>query len=231
MLRTKLICFLIVGLVLLSTFAIAGQPQNYAIAYTFKNPDGSTFRLVKYYLQNNNKFRTEHISTVQYNISAETEVTTDLSDSGSTDASVNHNAELKPESTPDSEPHTIEILRKDKRLVWTLTPSFKVYSEVPLAQDSWESTLSQISPENWPDSLKAGEASFLNYPCDIYKSTQIWEGDKWTNIFYVAQGINIVLRSEILKNDKLMQTMEATEFSMEKPESSLFEVPDKYKKD
>jgi hypothetical protein len=54
--------------------------------------------------------------------------------------------------------------------------------------------------------------------------------DEWTNIFYIAQDLNVILKSELWQNGKLVQTMEATEFHLEKPADSLFEVPDGYKK-
>jgi hypothetical protein len=52
--------------------------------------------------------------------------------------------------------------------------------------------------------------------------------DNWTNIAYVAQDLNVILKTELLQNGKLVQIMEATEFSMEKPAAALFEIPDGY---
>jgi hypothetical protein len=54
--------------------------------------------------------------------------------------------------------------------------------------------------------------------------------ETWTNIFYVAKELNVILKSELLQNGKLVQTMEAAEFSTEPPSQSLFEVPEGYSK-
>jgi hypothetical protein len=80
------------------------------------------------------------------------------------------------------------------------------------------------------DYKKTGEANLLGYNCDIYESVQKEEKDSWTSILYSAQSLKVILKTEILQNGKLVQTMEATEFSTNKPDKSLFEIPDGYQK-
>ena len=130
----------------------------------------------------------------------------------------------------DIEPHTIEILRKDKGLVWSLDPSFKNYIEVPLRADSWEHATTSIFVIDFSGYKKTGEVKLLVYNCDIYESVQKEGNDSWTSILYAAQGLKVILKTEILQNGKLVQTMEATEFNTDKPDKSLFEIPDGYQK-
>lgn len=230
MLKTKLIWLLVAGLVISTAIAWTVPPQNYTISYTFKNPDGSVFRITKYYMRDGNKFRTDYISPIQYNISAGAEVTTDLSGDADSQKIAKEDVKLTTEQPNNIEPHTIEILRKDKNLVWSLDPSFKNYIEVPLRQDAWERAIDGIYNIDSPDLKKTGEIKMLDYTCDIYESTQKVKEDSWTNIAFVAQDINVILKTELWQNGKLVQTMEATEFNMEKPASSLFEIPEGYQK-
>lgn len=222
--KTKLFFLLTAGLLILSALTMAAPLQNFMIAYTFKNPDGTVFRIIKYYLQDQ-KFRTEYYSTVTYDISGSAEG--QIKDST---ISSEAKAEMKAEYSAAKEPHTIEILRRDKGLVLSMDPAFKNYIEVPLRQDSWDHALTNIFFESMPDLKKSGETKLLNYSCDIYESVSKVQDNSWTNIFYVAEDINIILKTELWQNGKLVQTMEATEFHLEKPDESLFEVPDGYKK-
>lgn len=226
--KTNLIWLLIIGLGIYSALAWAIPPQDYTISYTFKNPDGTVFRITKYYLRDGNKFRTDYISTNQYNISAGADVSTDLSND--TTGNVSSDAQLQAEHLTNIEPQTVDILRKDKNLVWSLDPSFKNYIEVPLKQDVWEHALTEIFINDFHDFKKTGDIKLLNYTCDIYESVQKVKEDTWTNVAYVAQGLTVVLKTELWQNGKLVQTMEATEFSIEKPASSLFVIPDGYQK-
>ncbi len=225
MMKTKFLFLLLAGLLIFSALTTAAPLQNFMIVYTFKNPDGSGFRIIKYYLQDSQKFRTEYYTTVEYNISgsAEGQVKDSIISSEA-------HAEMTSKSKTDIEPHTIEILRKDKGLVWSMAPDFKDYIEVPLRQDSWEHVLTNIFLDNLSDFKKSGEMKLLNYHCGIYKRVDKVKDDEWTNIFYIAQDLNVILKSELLQNGKLVQTMEAAEFHLEKPADSLFEVPSGYKK-
>ena len=229
--KTKLIWLLIVGLVISAPLAWAVPPQDYTISYTFKNPDGTVFRITKYYLRDGKKFRTDYISPTQYNISAGAEDSTDLSNDRNTKDTISNDAQFQAEHLTNIEPQTVEILRKDKNLVWSLDPSFKNYIEVHLKQDAWEYALADIFINDLNDFKKTGDTTLLNYNCDIYESIKMVNEDNWTNIAYVAQDLNVILKTEILQNGKLVQIMEATAFSMEKPASVLFEIPDGYRKD
>lgn len=228
MLKIKIIGLAVAGFLLFAALAGAAPPQDYMLGCIFKNPDGSVFRMSRYYLRDGDKFRTEYITTVQYDVSAGAEVSTDLSDDGNPESHVRDSAELRTEYlTGDIEPHTVEILRKDKRLVWLLDTSFKVYSQVPLKADGWENTNAALFVNDFSKLKKTGETRLLNYPCDIYQTE---ERGGWSNIVTVAQGMNVILRAELRQNGKLAQTMEATEFRLEKPAASLFEIPTGYKK-
>jgi outer membrane lipoprotein-sorting protein len=226
--KTRLFWLFIIGLVISSALTWAVPPQDYTISYTFKNPDGTVFRITKYYLRDGNKFRTDYISPTQYNISAGADASTDLSND--TSGNVSSDAQLQAEHLTNVEPQTIEILRKDKNLVWSLDPSFKNYIEVPLKQDAWEHSLTEIFISDFHDFKKTGDTTLLNYTCDIYENVQKVKEETWTNTAYVAQRLNVILKTELRQNGKLVQTMEATEFSTEKPASSLFEIPDGYQK-
>ena len=207
MLKIKSVWLVLVGLFVFSALAWAAPPQDYKLGYIFKNPDGSAFRIIRYYLRDGNKFRAEYITLVQLQI---------------------NNTESNVEALPtDTEPQTVEILRKDKGLVWTLDPSFKVYFQGPLRKDAWDRLLGQIFIPDLQMFKKAGETQLLNYPCDIYQTAE-WEG--WSHIITVARGFNVVLKDELLQNGKLAQTTEPLEFRMEKPAPGLFEIPQGYKK-
>ncbi len=51
----------IAGVVLFSTLW-AAPPQNYSLGFTFKNPDGTVFRIIKYHLRDGGKYRVAYLS-------------------------------------------------------------------------------------------------------------------------------------------------------------------------
>jgi hypothetical protein len=226
--KAILILMLVLGLMVSFTLALTEPPQDYAIVYVFKNPDGTVTSMIKYYMRDGNKFRTEYISTIEYDITANTEASTDLSNDSS--SNINSAAQLNEKPISNPEPHTIEILRNDKKLVWSLDPSFKNYIEVPLRQESWEHKLTNIFISNLQDFKKNGETTLLNYSCDIYENIQNVKEDNWKNIAYVSQDLGVIMKTELWQNGKLVQIMEATEFNLEKPALSLFEIPETYTK-
>ena len=126
----------------------------------------------------------------------------------------------------DGVTHTIEILRKDKGLVWSMDPVNKQYREVPLRQDAWDFAIG--GPFATADMMvkKTGTVKILNYNCNIYEMLS----GEWLNIFAAEPGTNALLRTELKQNGKLVQLTEATEFKTEKPAAALFEVPAGYKK-
>jgi outer membrane lipoprotein-sorting protein len=93
----------------------------------------------------------------------------------------------------DGVAHTVNILRKDKGLVWSLDPNLKTYFEVPLRQDKWENAVMGVSATISPELKKTGTTKFLNYPCDIYEV----ESDEWINIDVIELSMNIFFRFEI----------------------------------
>lgn len=226
--KTNLILMLIIGLLISFTLALIVSPQDYAIVYVFKNADGSIYNMIKYYMRDGNKFRTEYITAVEYSMTTNTEASTDLSNDSSIITSSTAQLNAKPISNP--EPHTIEIFRNDKKLVWSLDPSFKNYIEVPLRPDSWENILTNIFISDFQDFKKTGEANLLNRACDIYENIQKVKEDTWTNIAYASHDQGVILKTELWQNGKLVQTMEATEFNLEKPAKPLFEIPGTYTK-
>lgn len=226
--KSGFILMLILGLMISTAFASDVPPKDYAIVYVFKNADGTVSNMIKYYMRDGNKFRTEYITTVEYSMTANTEASTDLSNDTSGNVSSTEQYNARPISNP--EPHTIEILRNDKKLVWSLDPSYKNYIEVPLKQESWEHILTNIFINDFQDFNKTGEATLLNYTCDIYESVQKVKEDTWTNIAYATRALGVILKTELWQNGKLVQIMEATEFNLEKPEKSLFEIPETYTK-
>jgi hypothetical protein len=228
MLKANLILMLIIGLIISSALAFNVPPQDYAIVYVFKNADGTVSNMIKYYMRDGNKFRTEYITTVEYNITTNIVASTDLGNDTSSNVSSTAQLDAKPISNP--EPHTVEILRNDKKLVWSLDPSFKDYIEVPLRQESWDHILTNNVISDFQDLKKTGETMLLNYTCDIYESVQKVKDDAWKNIAYVSHDLGVILKTELWQNGKLVQTMEATEFNMEKPALSLFEIPVTYTK-
>ncbi len=226
--KAILILMLILGQMISSGLALDVPPKDYAIVYVFKNADGTVSNMIKYYMRDGNKFRTEYITTVEYSITTNTEATTDLSND--TSSNVSNTSQLNAKTISNPEPHTVEILRNDKKLVWSLNPSFKDYIEVPLRQDSWEHILTNIFISDFHDLKKTGEAKLLNYTCDIYESVQKVKEDTWTNIAYVSHDLGVILKTELWQNGKLVQIMQATEFNLEKPALSLFEIPETYTK-
>jgi hypothetical protein len=217
--------FLVTLGLLISSFVWATTLENFTLKYVFKNPDGSGFRIIKYYFSEGRKLRAEYYSTIQYNISssAEAKVENDTVESQA-------NADMQADSIANPEPHTIQILRKDKNLVWMLMPEFKEFFESPLKPDAWENSISGNFISDFNDLKKTGETKLLNYDCDVYESVQKYNEDTWTNTFCVAKELNVVLKSEMMQNGKLVQIKEAAEFSTEPPSSSLFEIPEGYSK-
>ena len=224
--KANLILMLLLGLMISSALSLNVLPQDYAIVYVFKNADGSVTNMIKYFMRDGNKFRTEYISTIEYDITANTESSTDLSNDSINN--INSTAQLSANPISIPEPHTIEILRNDKKLVWSLDPSFKDYREVPLRQESWEHILTNIFISDFHDFKKTGETTLLNYSCDIYENIQKVKEDNWKNIAYVSHDLGVIMKTELWQNGKLIQIMAATEFNMDKPALSLFEIPVTY---
>ena len=228
--NTRLL-FWLIGILLISSAVIIADPQkDYMISYTYKNPDGTVFRIIKYYMLDGDKFRSEYISTVQYKISATAEANTVLSDSANSAGQVKSEANMHAENISNPEPYTIEILRNDKKLVWSMDPPSKTYIEVPLRQEPWENASSIVFADSLPGSKKIGETKLLNYYCDIYEIVQTFNKETWTSKLFVAKNLNAILKTELRQNGKLTEIMEATEFSMEKPAKSLFEVSEGFQK-
>ena len=121
---------------------------------------------------------------------------------------------------------TIDILRKDKGVVWAVDPGLKQYAEIPMKQDAWDSSVSGMFATVPQDVKKTGTTKLLNYSCDIYERDQ--EG--WTMISAIDPGTNVILRNETRQKGKVFQIMEATEVSFAKPAAALFEIPDGYNK-
>ena len=83
--------------------------------------------------------------------------------------------------------------------------------------------------------VKIGETSVLGYECDIYDVTQTVVTETagtitYTNIVTVARDLNVVLKTELLINGVPFQATVVTQFSLEKPDESLFVVPAGYSK-
>lgn len=231
MLRAKLILLLTVALVISFTLTIAAtSPKDYTISYTFKNPDGTVFRIIKYYLRDSNKFRSEYISTVLYKINSTAEANTGLSNSANSVGQMNSEANMQAEHSSNPEPYTIEILRKDKKLVWSMDPPSKTYIEVPLEQESWENVCTKVVMNALPGFKKTGQTKILSYDCDIYEMVQTIKEETWSNKVFIARDLNVVLKTELKQNGKLVEIMEANQFNMKKPEASLFNVPAGYQK-
>jgi hypothetical protein len=47
--------------------------------------------------------------------------------------------------------------------------------------------------------------------------------------YVIVRDLNVIVKSELIQNNKLMQIDEATELKLEKPAVTLFEVPAGYK--
>lgn len=126
----------------------------------------------------------------------------------------------------DGVAHTVNILRKDKGLVWSLDPKQKTYSQVALRPDAWENAVSGVAAAETPEANKVGTTEFLGYTCDIYEV----ESEDWANIVLLESSMNVILRSETKIKGQTFQIREATFFSPKKPAASLFEVPAGYRK-
>ncbi len=226
-LRSKLL--LIPAVLLLLSFSSTSQLNNLTISYVFKNADGSVFRIVKYYMADGNKFRTDYISTVESNISVSAEGSADLGKKENSGKNVKTTVRTDIEKSANLEPHTIEILRMDKKLVWLIDPSAKQYSEVALRPDSWDNVLARIFAGDTKDFTKIGKTKILNIDCGIYQSVQKVNDVSWGNKMFVDEH-GIILRTELLQNGKLVQISEAVKIDKEKPAGSLFEIPKGFKK-
>ena len=179
-----------IALVLIAApLAFAAQLQDYSMYYLYKNPDGSVFRSISYYLRDGDKLRADY-------------------------------------AAGNGVIHTIEILRNDKGLVWSLDTMTKQYREVPLKKGSWDRLLTSVFAEEAVKAKKTGTTKFMNYACDVYEAGS----GEWTNIFTVEPGMNVILRSELKQNGKTVQIVEAADVRPEKPAAALFEIPAGYKK-
>ncbi len=60
--KMKLIWLAVTGLLLFSVSAWAAPPPDYTLGYTYKKPEGTVTKTVKYYLRDGDKFRSEYFS-------------------------------------------------------------------------------------------------------------------------------------------------------------------------
>jgi hypothetical protein len=133
---------------------------------------------------------------------------------------------LRVDSFVDNVVTTIVIYRKDKGQVWTFYPNIKQYTEIPMEQTLWDQAIKGTSNIPLDSSLKTGETKLLNYNCDIYEMKK----DGKTDISFIVKGMNVILKSQSIENDKILMTAEATEFHLGNPAALLFEILAGYKK-
>ncbi len=209
--RLKPKLLLIPAVLIILSFTSNAPIQNFMISYASINPDGSIFHIIKYYLRDGNKFRSEYYNSVDQPSKA--------------GAAFRMNYENK-----IYEAHTVLILLKDKGIVLSIDPAYKDYRRVPLRNEAWSHAIENIFYADSVKMKKIGEMKILNYNCDILENVQNVKDDKWTNVFYIAQDLNVIMKIETLKNDKSVQVTQAIELNKRKPLLSLFEIPKGFSK-
>ena len=117
------------------------------------------------------------------------------------------------------------IYRNDKGVSWGIDPLAKTYVELPLTKRDWEHGLSWLFTD-YSQYKKTGTTKCLNLPADIYERVS----GEWTNIFVIAQGMELNLDSELKQNGKTVQINTAADLKFERPADSLFQLPAGYKK-
>lgn len=122
---------------------------------------------------------------------------------------------------PDRTALAFAIYRKDMGTAWSLDADTKKYTAKKLDQAMWDHMIETLFAREFQAQGKTGEVRVLDYPCDVYRV----ENNRWVTLSYVAQGLNVVLKSEIIKDGETVEVMEAVKFLQEKPADSLFEIP------
>ncbi|NLU41344.1 MAG: hypothetical protein GXX08_03980 [Firmicutes bacterium] len=235
--RTTFVCLVLVGLLLFCASALASPPPNYSMTTEYRNADGTVFHIQRDYVRDGVMHRREHAGGVQLQLEAqvESEVQFDSGEEELTTEEVEV-TETTEQLQPYIEPHTIIISRNDLGIGWTLHTEWGTYSEhnVDPMQFGWDVDIT--FPEHYAQmSEKIGETSLLGYGCDIYSLTVTVGTESsgqitYTNIVTVARGLNVVLRTELLIDGVLYQITEVAQFSLERPDESLFVIPAGYSK-
>lgn len=120
----------------------------------------------------------------------------------------------------------ISIYRKDKELTWGVEPDSKTYVQKKLDAGTWDRGLFSVFPEPGQTFIKTGEATHLGFACDVLAS----ELKKISTVNAVVRDMNVIMKSDMLLKGKVVQVIETTEFRLEKPPATLFELPAGYKR-
>lgn len=119
------------------------------------------------------------------------------------------------------------IVREDKRVMWTIGFAENWYLEAP-----YNGGISSVAIGGEIESItkklarKTGEEKYQGYLCEIYEMVQ----DDVRTQYWIYKGDLIPLKILKYDHNHLVLSMESSEFSMEKPPLSLFELPAGIKK-
>lgn len=128
--------------------------------------------------------------------------------------------------SPEGKVNAVTIYRKDKGLVYGIEPETRTYTQSKLKDGDWDRARFPVFPEPGHTLVRTGETTLLQTPCETFTS----ELRTFTMAFVLAKGSGVILKSELVQKGKVMQTDEATAFSLAKPAPALFEIPAGYKR-
>lgn len=123
---------------------------------------------------------------------------------------------------------TINILRIDKNVIWSLKPEDKTYTEEQITDeilDNW--TYRNVKNK----STKIEQEKILYQDCDLYnfnEKVQIYGMDVQRTVkYWFLKDTNIILKRDE-RVGSLHVINEATEIKFEEPTDDLFEIPNNY---
>jgi hypothetical protein len=226
--RAILVCLVLTGLLLSCASALASSPLDYSMTTEYRNPDGTVFRITRDYVRDGAMHRREYVTPVAYHfevhVDSEAQLDSDSDEEELTTAGEEEMMTTTVQLPLDIEPHTVDISRNDLGIGWMLDTESLTYGEYVLDPAKFEYGVDISLPEDYA-TLKIGETSVLGYECDVYDVTQTYGETTYTNIITVTTDLSVILRTELLIDGVVFQIAAVTQFSLEKPDESLFVVP------
>lgn len=232
--RATLACLALTCLLLFCASALASPPPDYSMTTEYRNPDGTVTHVTRDYLRDGVMHRREHIGGVELHLEAHVESEVQLDSDDKDLATTEELAATTVQLPLHAEPYLVTIDRSDLDIGWTLDTESLTYDEHAVDPQMFSWSVDITFREGY-ERVKIGETSVLGYECDIYDVTQTVVTETagtitYTNIVTVARDLNVVLKTELLINGVPFQATVVTQFSLEKPDESLFVVPAGYSK-
>lgn len=133
-----------------------------------------------------------------------------------------NNTKMRIELIEDGKVSEIGLYHKERKSLYTLYPSSKLYSLHRMRDEDWNWGQKKVDFKNL--GKKKGRTECLGYVCDTYEKKAANRITKTT----VSRDYKVVFKIVTEEKGKIITQTEAKEFKLVKPDASIFEIPDGY---